>query len=53
MSINESDIFEENNLFIVGDTLKGNILSIINGIENIYNESLKSVEPFDIESELE
>jgi hypothetical protein len=38
MSINESDIFEENNLYILGNTLKNTIELIREEFESIYKE---------------
>jgi len=56
MSINESDIFEENNLYIHGNTLKNTIELIREKFESIYKDILTtdtSINNETIENDLE
>ena len=51
MSINESDIFEENNLYILGNTLKQSVESIRQEFDSIL-DSLFNNEENSIEEEI-
>ncbi len=56
MSINESDIFEENNLYILGNTLKQSIESIRQEFDSIFDSLFKNDENYieeDISKDLE